>query len=367
MKPVIRSRQRGFTLIELLVVIAIIAILIALLLPAVQQAREAARRTQCKNHLKQLGLGLHNYHDVYDQFPLGATCNGGGTWNTCGSSFRHADWSTTWAISIMPYLEQAVLYNNWDPALSSMAQTTRQGGNGLVTGANLSFMKCPSDSETAPAEGNGPSGGAAPGGPYAKGNYAASYGGGWANENTGQNGTDGKPNWAGKNLGVFHMRGSGNRRWGAAIRDIRDGTSNTIMVGEILKEQSNGDMRGVWSHASGAIFSAYTHGNNSAPYRPQDGDQGIATPNAPAEDSAGNRLPWSDAPAFCGSGAGDKQIRCIDRGSDGRGGNAARSRHTGGAQFTLADGSVRFVSENVDRQLYRGLMTIQGGEVIGEF
>ena len=95
-----RYRTRGFTLIELLVVIAIIAILIALLLPAVQQAREAARRTQCKNNLKQLALGLHTYHDVFNQFPLGSLCSAwrNGNANECKGRFRHADWGTTWAI-----------------------------------------------------------------------------------------------------------------------------------------------------------------------------------------------------------------------------------------------------------------------------
>ncbi len=366
MKPVSRSSHRGFTLIELLVVIAIIAILIALLLPAVQQAREAARRTQCKNNLKQLALATHNYHDVFKQFPLGAACNGGGRWNTYGSNFRHADWSTTWAIAIMPYADQKNIYDNWDSSQSSMAQTASQGGNGLVTGANISFMKCPSDSETPPATGTN-SGGNAPGGPYQKGNYAANYGGGVPQENTGQNGTDGKPNWAGANLGPFHHRGASNRRFGAAIRDIRDGTSNTVLLGEILKERSNSDMRGVWSHASGTIFGAYTRTNGGAPTRPQDGDAGICTPNAPAEDDNGNRLAWADCPAYCGSGAGDKQIRCRDCGGDGRGGMVARSRHTGGAQFAMCDGGVRFISENIDRVLYRGLLTIQGGEVIGEF
>ena len=100
-----KSLTRGFTLIELLVVIAIIAILIALLLPAVQQAREAARRTQCKNNLKQLGLALHNYHDILDMFPPGAMTNSNGTVGP-GDAFA----GSCWAISIFPQIEQANLY-----------------------------------------------------------------------------------------------------------------------------------------------------------------------------------------------------------------------------------------------------------------
>ncbi len=101
-----KQRQRGFTLIELLVVIAIIAILIALLLPAVQQAREAARRTQCKNNLKQIGLSLHNYHDVYNSFPNGTVSTSAG------------NWGISWWARVLPYVDQAPLYNqriiNWN-------------------------------------------------------------------------------------------------------------------------------------------------------------------------------------------------------------------------------------------------------------
>ena len=121
--------RRGFTLIELLVVIAIIAILIALLLPAVQQAREAARRTQCKNNLKQIGLGMHNYHDVYNLFPVGACAKPGGSFGI--------DISIGAFASILPYLEQANLKNlytdkNWEQQLPVVAKTV------------LTFYLCPS-------------------------------------------------------------------------------------------------------------------------------------------------------------------------------------------------------------------------------
>ncbi len=367
-----RLHRHGFTLIELLVVIAIIAILIALLLPAVQQAREAARRTQCKNNLKQLGLALHNYHDVFKQFPLGDTCNSGSNangWNECAGNFRHGNWSTTWAIALLPYLDQAPLYNLWD----SNSPGTEQP---LVTGAVLTAMVCPSDLQVVIATGNtmNGSGGGLPAGNISgnnsrwhKGNYAGNYGGAYAGENTGQNGMDGTPNWASpsKNLGVFGIRGSGNRRWGAGIRDILDGTSNTVSVGEVLHTGGNGECRGCWAAPMNAI-SAYTGSRKVAPWRPQDGSDGIATPNAPATLN-GAYTAWADCPPFCGGSGGDQQLECRDCGSDGKGGGAMRSRHAGGAQALLTDGSARFIGENIDRVLYRGLLTIQGNEILGEF
>ena len=125
-------QTRGFTLIELLVVIAIIAVLIALLLPAVQQAREAARRTQCKNHLKQLGLALHNYHDTYNSFPLG----------------NHANYLGNWRLSILPYLDQATVFNQIT-FTSNPADFNAWGGtygtNAVLRGLLVPVYNCPSN------------------------------------------------------------------------------------------------------------------------------------------------------------------------------------------------------------------------------
>jgi len=130
-----RRSSRGFTLIELLVVIAIIAILVALLLPAVQQAREAARRTQCRNNLKQLGLAFHNYHDVARTFPLS------GGWNDKGC-FMMRGWSTR----ILPQLEQTSMFNQWDVNLSEF-----QGTNRTLFATPLPFYVCPSTPQPNPA------------------------------------------------------------------------------------------------------------------------------------------------------------------------------------------------------------------------
>ncbi len=362
-----KRRRRAFTLIELLVVIAIIAILIALLLPAVQQAREAARRSQCKNNLKQLVLALHNYHDSYKQFPLGAVCsmnqgnvcrNGkAGTGNTCGTRFRCPNWGTTWTISLLPYIDQQPLWEKWDSRLPSYLQPQ-------VTGTPLAVMKCPSDSEKPPARGNSRGYTPPAGSVYDKGNYAANLGGGNANENSGPNGFTGTPQWTdlqnSPNRGVFSCRAGNNFvRYGAKIAEIRDGTSQTAALGEILTADGNSDCRGCWGLAMGAIFSAFTHG------RPTDSttakDAPIATPNVRAVGA------YRDKPVYCRNSL-TGQLACGDKPGDGsRGGVAARSMHPGGVHIGLCDGSVRFVSDSIDKIVWRGLLTIQGNESISNF
>ncbi len=206
-----------------------------------------------------------------------------------------------------------------------------------VTGVDLPVMLCPSDIKMAPANGTGGSAPAAQsnGNPsvFAKGNYGASYGGGYANENGGNGGHNSAVSWlpGSVNRGFFSSRddGSGAKPYGAAFGDVIDGLSNTAMIGEILKEGGNGACRGCWGLNIGAIFSAYTAGDPNGTGATA-GQNGIAGPNAPAADSAGNITVWADRPTFCGGSAGDRDLFCLDRGGDGHGGVALRSRHTGG-------------------------------------
>jgi prepilin-type N-terminal cleavage/methylation domain-containing protein len=349
--------KRGFTLVELLVVIAIIGVLVALLLPAVSAAREAARRTQCANNLKNIGLAMINYHDANKKFPLGAVCTNCPT--TTSYSYRDAPpqfWTTTWAISILPQLEQQPLFSLFSPALNYGASTQRQ-----VTGTPLQIFKCPSD-VTAQAIID-PDGGTNVG-TFDKGNYGLNYGGGSANENGNSGnlaGPEDKPTWTkqaygqlSKNRGMASLRDVTGLPSNIGLNDILDGASNSVMVGEMLHVNNNGDSRGCWGKAHGGSISAYTAGNPEV-----DGANGIATPNVKAIGI------YVDAPAHCHNGlTGDLELECIDRSGDGLGGNAMRSKHPGGAQAVYNDGRVQFITNNIDKLVYRAQMTVQGKESV---
>jgi len=355
-----RTSRFGFTLVELLVVIAIIGILIALLLPAVQAAREAARRSQCLNHMKQAALALQNYHDVQKRFPpMAVPVWSSGGYNAVGGDFRHELWSGTWVTMTLPYMEQSALYDAYDMALPSAAQRA-------ITGTPIATLRCPSDPESEHiAEFNVGSYTDPNDARYAKGNIAANCGGGWCNENGGANGCNGRVSWGDQasNKGLMSSRcdGADGLRWGATINTMKDGTTNTIVLAEILTVANNGDCRGCWASNMGASFSAYTR------YTPDSGPEGISGPNAPAETSTGSALEYRDCPVYCDNGATGLQQRCSDCGGDGRGGIAARSYHPGGVNVSMGDASGRFVSETIDKVLYRGLLTIAGDETIGEF
>jgi prepilin-type N-terminal cleavage/methylation domain-containing protein len=346
------SRKRGFTLVELLVVIAIIGILVALLLPAVQAAREASRRSSCGNNLKQLGLAFHTYHDVHKRYPLGSMRPD----NTPFVNFRDnppSVWGTTWAISILPQMEQQPLFDQWDSNLG-YAPVNQQ----RVTSANLEIMHCPSD-VTVPQAVN-PDGNT---GTFDRGNYGLNFGGGSSNENGNSNnraGPEDAPSWTvavygrtSRNRGLASLRDTNGLPTNVGLNDVLDGTSNTILVGEMLRFRNNDDCRGCWGKALGAAISAYTRGNPET-----DGEAGIATPNVKAVGI------YRDAPPHCSEGAtvGDPQLECQGSTGDGLGGNAMRSRHPGGVQATFNDGRVGFITNSINRTVYRAMFTIQGGE-----
>ena len=333
-----RLRRSGFTLIELLVVIAIIAVLIALLLPAVQQAREAARRAQCKNNMKQLGLALHNYHDAFGKFPYSSGGTKVGSANSTDGNWDRA----SGIVTLLPYFDQAPLWN-------------QIAAGGMINGAGpfqpfgqspwltsyppwnqkIAMLNCPSES------GRGGSG-VNDGFDFSKmgrTNYGFCLG------DTGQNINQ----WdAGRVArGMFYFQSS------LGLRDCTDGSSNTILMGEI--GVSNGD--GTRTDVIGQVANGVFQGDKGVPWvvtRPSaclamvSGTAYIAT--ADVHSTRGNR--WADG---CPSSTGFQTIlppnspSCDESGWDaGSGVYSAGSRHTGGAHVLMGDGAVRFVSQSID-------------------
>ena len=298
-------RTRGFTLIELLVVIAIIAILIALVLPAVQRAREAARRTQCKNNLKQIGLALHNYHGIHGVFPSGWISVNAGVPNA-----HHGTSGVGWAAMILPQMEQ----NNAYQLFNSLLPLT-DPANAAFLQVQIPAYKCPSDPQpdkfTISSEATGAVLAELP---------IANYIGVFGPENLDncENSPGNLPVMSDgtcKGSGVFYHNSS------VRLRDLSDGTSSTLMTGERR------------TNASLDWFSSW-------PGMISEGEESIQRVCGSAD-----HVPNHPASHF----------------------DDFSSHHVGGAQFCLGDGSVHFISENIDGRLYQALATIQNGEVVGDF
>jgi prepilin-type N-terminal cleavage/methylation domain-containing protein/prepilin-type processing-associated H-X9-DG protein len=317
-----RSSQRriGFTLIELLVVIAIIAILIALLLPAVQQAREAARRTQCKNNLKQIGLALHNYHDSLSTFPPGAFWNlpaYGPCSNTANQPLTtHQKGSIL--VHLLPYIDQAPLYNLWDFTQCNADLSRFPNSTAELRTQIMPAYRCPSD--TAPPTN----------GTQATHNYAACFG---AGNTAGTPPGTGNPNcqcnnapfqpFVRPNTDPNNAPGMFTRAWRITrIRDCVDGTSNTIAFGEVRPDCSG--------HANAGWGSSNNGNGLITTIIPINYDSCITTTPTNTSAACGNRCNWVTELGY-------------------------KSRHTGGAHMLLCDGSVRFFSENIDMNTYANL------------
>ncbi|WP_339728930.1 DUF1559 domain-containing protein [uncultured Gimesia sp.] len=309
--PTNQLPRRAFTLIELLVVIAIIAILIALLLPAVQQAREAARRSTCKNNLKQIGLGLHNYHETHSMFPMSYK-------HTLDGGYDATQRGMSWISYMLPFIDQANVYNKINHGLP-----LSDPNNDEVSKTILTVMLCPTD----PGVESGILGGRANvGGERAITSYKAVSGNNWAwgsfihSDPTGRNanvasGTHGL-DWG----NGFMCRNGGSKVNTTKVRDVSDGLSSTLFVGEALPREC--------SHSWWWWFNGST-----------------ATCAVPLNHYANNTYTSGDWPYNY----------------------SFASRHVGGAHFLMGDGAVRFVSENIDTGTYRALASIQGAETIGEF
>lgn len=347
-RSVSRSGRRvGFTLIELLVVIAIIAVLIALLLPAVQQAREAARRSQCKNNLKQMGLALHNYHDTAKVFPPAKISSGG---------YNNANYplvlNTTGFVLLLPYLDQAPLYNQYNFSVAS-SPSSWNAGRGVAGGTSVDTLwnyqvyqtqvpvfGCPSDPGNMEASTYLPSTTDAYSrnqvrrssylfstGQYS--DYDASFG---SNKLNGYTLTVGSTTVSFTHAGAFGNDGA------ASLADIADGPSNTILVGESRQRGHTSTHYGPWW---GAGVHTCCHGRtpyigaSPGPYTP---DVRYAINADYNSDGTKRQYAW---------GFG--------------------SEHVGGAHFLMGDGAVRFISENINYFTFMKLTRIGDRQVIGDF
>jgi prepilin-type N-terminal cleavage/methylation domain-containing protein/prepilin-type processing-associated H-X9-DG protein len=317
-------RRVAFTLIELLVVIAIIGILIGLLLPAVQKVREAANRLKCQNSLKQFGLAFHNHHDAFGRFPAGVAWGGGGG-AYCGPAPYYTFPRSSWNYHIFPYIEQDAVYrqlpttaaqNQWIPWGSP--EGTNPNG---PTRAVMNIALCPSD--------NGVLWDTQSWGQFTLSNYHVFFGG---------------FTLGGAQSVSTSQRAAFGINFGASFQDIIDGSSNTMIMSEYLRSRgASNDQRGLWWGDQPGYGEIYTQ----------------LSPNSTSPDLLYQG--WCDnQPAL--------NMPCISGDWGPNNTAAARSRHTGGVNALFGDGSVHFMSQNVDLvSVWQPLVTIAGGEVLPEY
>lgn len=326
-------RRRGFTLIELLVVIAIIAVLVAILLPAVQQAREAARRSQCLNNLKQIGVALHNYHETSGQFPMG----------TCGSGV--SGFGVSWWAGLFPYIDQAPLFNKMTfagahPGWAWSGDTAGDTNGRALNGVRLPFALCPSSPMEAMVNA----------GSYTQtsGMYFGIMG---ATDGDGFTNTPSRISSTGTNSAIISGAGMLVMATGISISKCTDGTSNVMIVGEHSnflvdnagnRSQANGPhgllMGGTSLSQANGIGSVFDRQFNLLTTR--------YAPNAPAVvDVAG----WPGVAFNWGNN------------------NPLNSAHTGVVNILLTDGAVRSLGNTIDMQTYRRLSTRDDGKPLGDY
>ncbi len=290
------TTRRGFTLVELLVVIAIIGILVGLLLPAVQAAREAARRMQCSNNLKQFGLALHNYADTYKKFPIGHQLTG---WRSAaagqgGNAFN-------WGYALLPYMEQTSLFNQFNTSFMLPENTITKNLTWAQT--PLALFSCPSDTKPAQATDGAVTNSATSSYQACSSAYDA-YGTN-AQQNCGVLTADQRPNYG--------------------FRDITDGTSNTVVIGESK-----------WKMTAGGTNRSRIYGGT---------------------DQAG----WAQGAVNASCDQGQWAMNWTAAEGNPQPARTHGSEHTGGAQFVFADGSVHFLSENIHHTASAWVTTANGG------
>jgi prepilin-type N-terminal cleavage/methylation domain-containing protein/prepilin-type processing-associated H-X9-DG protein len=340
------ARKRGFTLVELLVVIAIIGILIALLLPAVQAARESARRTQCASNIKNAALAVLNFESSNKALPEGMTFDADVAGNKAIEKLQQ--FGPNWVIKILPYLEEQAVFDRFERTTvngkSAWTPINFDGAGGRnveARGSEISVLLCPSDAYnrvkyeggSAAAQSDGHNGN------WARGNYAASAGraflskGDWMS----MTGPD-SLTWSGPKYQC--TRGVMGPNAAVTLQQIIDGTSKTIMLGEIRSGPTADDARGVWAmgHAGASLLAMYGAG----------GDANGPNICTPISDDVYSDLGISSKP--CGphkEPVGALECMGVFVG-EAFGQATTRSRHPGGVHVAMCDGSVQFVSDDVE-------------------
>jgi prepilin-type N-terminal cleavage/methylation domain-containing protein/prepilin-type processing-associated H-X9-DG protein len=321
-------KRSAFTLVELLVVIAIIGILVALLLPAIQAAREAARRSQCVNNLRNIALSLHNFHDARKAFP--AAINLLSTDELPAGTINHSTGNAAalrpnWVYSILPYLEEQALHDRFVLETSAGAPVYMKDDLNLdVRSTRLSVMECPSDQGHEVLYGLTPAGF-----DWARGNYAINAMQGYA--------PNYKIDWQDPTT-----RGVAGVNTGLKIAQIVDGTSHTMLLGEIRIGLATSDPRGTWALGWCGSSALCRQSTNFS------GGPNSCMPGA--DDIYGGNKIVTDA----GSGQLEAECMTLFTSAPSSAQVVVRSRHVGGANIAMTDGSTRFVSEYIDAPLIPG-------------
>jgi prepilin-type N-terminal cleavage/methylation domain-containing protein/prepilin-type processing-associated H-X9-DG protein len=307
------SQRCAFTLVELLVVIAVIAILVSLLIPAVQSAREAARRAQCSNNLRQFGLAIHSYHNTHKQLPKG----GAGVASLSNPLFRSMH-CLSWGAAILPGLEQQPLYETINQSQPYLHDDNLAAGQHI-----LPVFLCPTAPNPELRKVNGDT-------PTASNRYAVSnYGANWGERSLRCHPQNNCPNHYGDASGG----GRGVLLMGAerpvSFSHVVDGTSHTIMIGE-----APDGLHSIWI-----------------------GHKNVFDQSAPLNSRAAHNSVWESCATMFQSTAG----KFCDFGQE------FHSYHPGGAQFAFVDGSVHFLAQTIDHKLFAALLSRSGGEIISDF